>query len=153
MVWIVYLILMSVCLGFVPHSPNIGTLYACSLGIGLGSGVLNSIINVWLTELWREKAPTALQIPGLTFGIGTILSPLIMKPFLMKRNLFPNNATLTANCTNNENDCHWEYNRQFEEERRSNLTAPFVILAVVQAVCKYQYYRVSVNKAHKLVPT
>ena len=135
MVWILYLILMSVCLACVPHSPNIGVLYACALGIGLGSGVLNSIINVWLTELWREKAPTALQVPGLTFGIGTILSPVIIRPFLRKRHLVPNNSTL-VNSTN-DNDFHWEFNKDYEEDRRSYLTAPFAILAVIQVLCKH----------------
>lgn len=159
-VWIVYEVVLAITLACVPHSPNLGSLYACAIGIGVGSGVLNTIINVWIIEMWREKSPSVLQIPGLTFGVGTILAPLIIKPFLVEGKhkisdaiknttttvnslvtttmtsiMTSTNATIdTLPCeiTNNSGD----YDRNFEEYRRSLLKTPFYILGAIQLLCE-----------------
>ena len=154
---------MAITLALVPHAPNLGALYGCAIGIGFGSGVLNTIINVWIIEMWKEKSPPILQLPGLTFGIGTILSPNIIKPFLKHRNEecghFNNtsaNTTMTTMSTittavhsvltstiSNTSEkaithtCDWFYDKEFEEGRRTLLKPPFYILGVIQLICKF----------------
>ena len=148
LVWITFLVIMAISVTLVPHSPNLLALYSIAIGMGLGAGVLNTIINVWIIEMWKEKSPSVLQIPGLTFGIGTILSPLIIKPFLRDSytgaplNSTSNNKTSinnTFNLTAPVYDIpHTNgYNEIYEEWRRSLLTTPFIILGLIQVLCKY----------------
>ena len=128
---------MSVSATFLPHSPNIWALYACGAGIGMGAGVINSMMNVWLTELWQEKSKVLLQFPGFAFGIGAILSPLIIKPYLMERNLV--NVTVSNGTGYNSTKEEWMYDHEYEQKRRSNLYVPFLFLGAFQLICEYYY--------------
>ena len=133
---------MSISLTLVPHSPNLGSLYGCAIGTGLGCGVLNTIINVWIIEMWKEKSPSVLQIPGLMFGVGTILSPLIIKPFLRHKHnidehsINPDNVTAINTYSVNRTESGTGYDKDFEEERRDLLKTPFYILGAIQLICK-----------------
>ena len=135
---------MAIAVTLVPHSPNLASLYGCAIGIGLGAGALNTIINVWIIEMWKKKSPTVLQIPGLTFGIGTILSPLILKPYLrdpfsqrLEAVLIMNSTALNDSLSIKAVETFpYVYNESYEEWRRSLLTAPFVIFGSIQVFCK-----------------
>ena len=130
LVWIAFLVLMSIALTLVPHSSGLAGLYACATGLGMGAGVLNTVMPVWIIEMWKDRSPAILQIPGLTFGIGTIFSPLIIRPFLRERYTVPPNNSIA------EESEQWLYNHEYEEWRRSLLFTPFIILGCTQLLCK-----------------
>lgn len=149
LVWISFLVIMAIAVTLVPHSPNLLSLYSIAIGIGLGAGVLNTVINVWIIEMWKEKSPSILQIPGLTFGIGTIMSPLIIKPFLTENysDILQKSTSIdnTFNGTTPESNANPYYNEVYEEGRRSLLTTPFVIVGLVQVFCKFADQRFESN--------
>ncbi|XP_054162214.1 major facilitator superfamily domain-containing protein 4A-like [Oppia nitens] len=76
------LVLTSVSLAGLPHSPNIWFIYVSAWLIGVGAGSWNSIINVWLIEIWQHRSAPVLQFVQFMFGMGTIFSPLLLKTYL-----------------------------------------------------------------------
>lgn len=38
--------------------------------------------NVWLVQLWKDKVGPIFQMYHLSYGIGALLSPVIVEPFL-----------------------------------------------------------------------
>lgn len=138
LVWIAFLVMMSITLTLVPHSSGLVALYACATVMGLGCGVLNTVMPVWIIEMWKDRSPAVLQIPGLTFGIGTILSPLIIRPFLRER------YTVSLNETDSGPE-PWVYNQEYEEWRRSLLFTPFIILGSIQLFCELSATVVELN--------
>ncbi len=145
LVWVSFGVIMAISVTIVPHSPNLVSLYGCATGIGLGAGVIRTILNVWIIELWKEKSPSILQIPGLTFGIGTILSPLIIKPYLRVPFSTLQNSSSFDILNDTKSDTFHGYNEVYEEWRRSLLTKPFIILGLIQVLCKYRNHKLSVN--------
>ncbi|CAG2103981.1 unnamed protein product, partial [Medioppia subpectinata] len=107
-----------------------------------GSGIINCVINVWIIEMWLQKSAPILQIPGLTFGLGTILSPLLLKPFLRDKYDGPHVTTIATTTgvvpvvvsTPDDSSITYAYNESYEEDRRSHLKTPFLILGVIQIV-------------------
>ncbi|CAG2117121.1 unnamed protein product, partial [Medioppia subpectinata] len=132
-----FLIAMAIGTAFIPHSPNLYVLYVCAIALGMGSGIINCVINVWIIEMWLQKSAPILQIPGLTFGLGTILSPLLLKPFLRDKYTGPDVTTIAVPVvvsTPDDDLVTYPYNESYEEDRRSHLKTPFLILGVIQIV-------------------
>ncbi|CAG2166984.1 unnamed protein product [Oppiella nova] len=77
------LVFASVSMALLPQSPNIWLFYVSAWIIGLGTGNWNSIMNVWLIEMWRDRSAPVLQFIQFGFGMGTIVSPLLLKPHLL----------------------------------------------------------------------
>ncbi|XP_025017162.1 sodium-dependent glucose transporter 1-like isoform X2 [Tetranychus urticae] len=57
--------------------------YACLLLSGLAQGILEIYTNICLLSTWNEEASNYVQILNGFFGLGSLLSPLIVKPFLL----------------------------------------------------------------------
>ena len=74
---------LSVSCAVTPLLPNIWLLYLSAFVGGACSSVVSSAYTVWLMEIWKGKSNSMLQASELAFGIGSILAPVIMKPFLV----------------------------------------------------------------------
>ncbi|CAG2165036.1 unnamed protein product [Oppiella nova] len=132
----VFLVIMAIGTAFIPHSPNLYILYTCAIGLGMGSGIINCVVNVWIIEMWLQKSAPVLQIPGLTFGLGTIVSPLLLKPFLRDKYSGDSDTTTTGPgiTVSTPDSVTYAYNEDYEEHRRSLLKTPFLILGIIQMI-------------------
>ena len=76
------LILLGISLIFIPHA-SLYVLYVCGFVIGVGGGSWDSAFNVWIIEIWQQNSGPILQLSQFAFGIGSIIGPLIDKPFIV----------------------------------------------------------------------
>ncbi|CAG2100448.1 unnamed protein product [Medioppia subpectinata] len=79
---ILLLILLGISLIFIPRA-SLYVLYACGFVIGIGGGSWDSTYNVWIIEMWRHKSAPILQLSQFAFGLGSIVGPLIDKPYIV----------------------------------------------------------------------
>ncbi|CAG2105536.1 unnamed protein product [Medioppia subpectinata] len=75
-------ILMAMATIFMPYSTEIWHLYICIFFYGCGVGAWNNSNNVWLIEMWQKRSPTMLLLSQGIYGVGTILGPMVVKPYL-----------------------------------------------------------------------
>ena len=68
---------------FIPYSERLWQLYLYFVLIGLCAGTWNSTNNVWLIEMWQKNSGPILQLSQFTYGIGTIMGPLIDRSYLL----------------------------------------------------------------------
>jgi MFS family permease len=126
---------MGITTALVPHSPNLWTLYSCFVLNGMSSGVWDNAINVWLIEIWQQKSSPVLQLSHFLFGVGSIISPLIDKPYLTgEQDLDLMNQTyiLDSNLTIiNNNKILFIID---ESERKSKHQIPFLICGIIQLI-------------------
>lgn len=126
---------MSLSIGYIPYSPDLTVLFALTLLMGLGSAIVNIVANVWLTELWQFDCAPILQIPGFTFGIGTVLSPVLLKPYLLDE---PKNSTSNYTAIGSSpmpSTTFVSYDPHLENDRRELLKTPFLEMAFIQMIC------------------
>ena len=139
---------ISLSLGFMPHSLDLSVLFALTLLMGVGSAIVNVVANVWLTQLWQSDCAPILQIPGFTFGIGTVLSPVILKPYLLdlRTNSTLNYTAMAETSSAVPSTTTQSYDQNFETERRELLKTPFLVMAFIQMICKsIKYYLYSIH--------
>lgn len=67
---------------FMPYATALWHLYICIFFYGFGIGAWNNSNNVWLMEMWQEKSPSVLLFSQAIYGVGTIIGPLVVRPFL-----------------------------------------------------------------------
>ena len=109
---------------------------------GLGSGAWDSGNSMWLIEMWGEQVPALLHLQQMMYGIGTIISPLVISPFLVG-DLSNKTDTTTVNTTgapdlttilsiinttisqSNNNTSDDDIN--YSVDRRANLRVPFIV--------------------------
>ncbi|CAG2173892.1 unnamed protein product, partial [Oppiella nova] len=132
----VFLVIMAIGTAFIPHSSNLYILYTCAIGLGMGSGIINCVVNVWIIEMWLQKSAPVLQIPGLTYGLGSIVTPLLLKPFLRDKFSGDSDTTTTGPgiTVSTPDSVTYAYNEDYEEHRRSLLKTPFLILGIIQMI-------------------
>lgn len=66
----------------IPILPSLKYAAAATLAAGTCVGVLETGGNVWLVQLWKDKVGPIFQMYHLSYGIGALLSPVIVEPFL-----------------------------------------------------------------------
>ncbi|XP_054162183.1 sodium-dependent glucose transporter 1B-like [Oppia nitens] len=132
----IFLVAMALGTAFIPHSPNLYVLYTCAIFLGMGTGIINCVVNVWIIEMWGNKSAAILQIPGFTFGLGTVISPLLLKPYLRDPYSGPNsnNATTIVPIVSTVDPVTYGYNLDYEEHRRELLKVPFLILGIIEMI-------------------
>ncbi|CAG2171891.1 unnamed protein product [Oppiella nova] len=126
---IIFLAFMSIGSALTPLSPNLSALYTCAFLVGMGASVWNSMCNVWMIELWGHRSAPLLQLLHCGFGIGNIISPLILKSHLIGE-IHSNSSTGSQSIGNytNETDVWVESS----VDRRTGLIIPFQINAFIQ---------------------
>ena len=81
------LLLMTALMGIftvlLPVSQNVYQYYAFNFISFVGAGAWDSGNSVWLIEMWKDQAPSLLQIQQMMYGIGTIIAPLLVSPFVV----------------------------------------------------------------------
>ncbi|XP_054163819.1 major facilitator superfamily domain-containing protein 4B-like [Oppia nitens] len=130
---IVLMVTISITIAVMPLSPTLLALYMCSFVTLLGGGAWNAAHNVWLIELWQHSSPPILQFSQFMYGLGCILAPLLVKPYLTGE-LSPNNSTVISNITTTTTlptITTTDINESVD--RRSLLRIPFMVDGLIQS--------------------
>ena len=112
--------MMVLSFGLIPLVTKYWMLYLCTFLTTLGSGAFDCGTYVWIIELWGEKYEPILHTTQMTFGLATIMGPVIMTPFV--KGDVTKNMNLTMNDTERD-----DYN--YAIDRRPALREPFLISA------------------------
>lgn len=128
---IALLLAISVAVALMPFAPNLMLLYLCSLVTMMGGGAWNAANSVWLIELWQRSSPPVLQFSQFMYGMGCILAPLLVKPYLTGE--IPSNSTVNPNSTTTLSSITTtDINKSVD--RRALLKKPFIIDGSIQII-------------------
>lgn len=94
-----------------PFLPNYQLLFANMVFNGIGAGSWDSSYCLWLIELWPSVQTAVIQGNQFMYGVGTIIGPMMMSPFV-----YGNKSDITI------------------QQRKSSLTIPFSIIGILQIV-------------------
>lgn len=50
--------------------------------VGLFLGAIDTGVHIWVIRLWPKKSGSALQLFHLSYGVGSLVAPLITEPFM-----------------------------------------------------------------------
>lgn len=126
--------LMGITTALVPHFKELWTLYFNFWLYGLGCGAWNNANNVWLIEMWQQNSAPVLQLSQFMFGIGSILGPLIEKPYLTGEPDLELNLTDSLSSTK---DIFLPTSIVDVIDRRSKLKTPFITASIIQMIGIY----------------
>jgi MFS family permease len=126
--------LMGITSALVPHFKKLWTLYFNFWLYGLGCGAWNNANNVWLIEMWQQNSAPVLQLSQFVFGIGSILGPLIAKPYLTGEPDLTLNRTDSLSSTKNT---FFTTSIVHVIDRRSKLKTPFITASIIQMIGIY----------------
>lgn len=69
---------------YIPNSPNVACLIGCFFANGACMGIVETCCNAYLIKLWGGKrCASFLQALFFSFGLGCLLAPLVVRPFLL----------------------------------------------------------------------
>ncbi len=126
--------LMGITSSLVPHFKKLWTLYFNFWLYGLGCGAWNNANNVWLIEMWQQNSAPVLQLSQFVFGIGSILGPLIAKPYLTGEPDLTLNRTDSLSSTKNT---FFTTSIVDVIDRRFKLKTPFITASIIQMIGIY----------------
>ncbi|KAH7641063.1 hypothetical protein HUG17_8532 [Dermatophagoides farinae] len=104
---------MAFLIAYTPYYSSIYQLFVATLIIGIGSGSWESSNTVWLVEMWPKHQASAIQIQQFMYGIGSIISPSMLAPFVQG---IANETEVGV------------------ESRKSLLIKPFITIGVLQLI-------------------
>ena len=123
----------------IPYSEQLWHLYLLISIYGLGSGAWNCANRVWVLEMWPKPAQSGaiLHLSGFMYGLGTILGPIIERPYLtglqeVEYNL--NYADILR--TDDQNNSLPSITSDFVSMRRYKLQKPFFVFGVIHLIGK-----------------
>ena len=99
-------------------------------GVNMGGGAFDSSNAVWSIEMWKNKAPSVLCLSQMMYGFGSILGPLITKPYVrgdISNSTDGSNTTTTPLPLNTTTDDDINYSI----DRRPLLEIPFMTAGVI----------------------
>lgn len=108
--------LIAVTTAMMPHYKYLALFFICMVFNGTGGGSWDSSNNIWLVEMWPEHNGPVMQFTQFMYGLGTIVGPIMISPYVHG----DDNSTVTANIT--------------AEERETELTKPFALAGVIQII-------------------
>ncbi|CAG2109152.1 unnamed protein product [Medioppia subpectinata] len=101
-----------------PLCPNVTLLILCMFLGSIGSGCFDSSNAVWVIEMWDSKSPSVLMLGQMMYGLGSILAPVLARPFV-STDTEPTDGTTLASVTT-EAPIDYTY-------RRQQLVIPYMI--------------------------
>uniref|UniRef100_T1KTN7 Major facilitator superfamily (MFS) profile domain-containing protein n=2 Tax=Tetranychus urticae TaxID=32264 RepID=T1KTN7_TETUR len=100
LLWIINLI-SGIFLGAAPFFTKFEFTSIFLVIAGVAHGMSDILCNTSVTSTWKEKSTNWLQVLHMSWGIGSLLTPVICRPFLLpEESLEPDSSALiTANTT------------------------------------------------------
>jgi len=99
-------------------------------------GAWDNANSVWLIEMWQKRSPAVLQFSQFMYGVGCILSPLLVEPYLTGE-LKSNNTTNSSISTTISTITTTDINETVD--RRSKLKLPFIIGGAIQLISNIDF--------------
>ncbi|XP_015783988.1 sodium-dependent glucose transporter 1 [Tetranychus urticae] len=93
----------GVMTGAAPLFKQYNVVNACLFLSGIAQGILEIYSNTFVLSIWNEKSTNYVQVLHGTFGLGSLLAPLMVKSFLLPQVADSTNTTESAD-TNNTTD-------------------------------------------------
>ena len=125
----------------IPYSQQLWHLYLFISLYGLGSGAWNSANRVWVLEMWPNPAQSGaiLHLSGFMYGLGTIIGPIIEKPYLTGVQDFEFNINYKDILkTDDQNKSLSEQlSSDLVSMRRYKLQKPFFFFGVIHLIGNY----------------
>lgn len=118
---ILFIAVHALTIAIVPFCGHYIALFVVMTLNGIGAGAWDSSNSIWLVEMWPDLNSVTLQVSQFTFGVGTIIGPLLVAPFVYGE---------ASNDTNSK-----AFNVT-AEERQHSLALPFAISGMLQIVGK-----------------
>ncbi|XP_053205250.1 sodium-dependent glucose transporter 1-like [Panonychus citri] len=73
----------GILVALAPWFKQFNAVYACLLLSGVSQGVFDIYTNTYTLAIWGNQATNYVQILHGSFGLGSLLTPLLVKPFLL----------------------------------------------------------------------
>lgn len=127
---------MGVTLAAIPLCSSMTLFFVNTAVNGFVAGGSDTAVNVWMMELWTDKTGPYLQTMHFVFGGGSILAPLIVKPFLCTQSHSQQsmtNFTEITNATNKTNTLAMDE----RSEQSSQLYIPYGICGGVLIIAAF----------------
>jgi hypothetical protein len=90
--------------------------------------------------MWQKRSPSALQFSQFMYGVGCILGPLLVEPYLTGE-LKSNNTTNSSISTTISTIITTDINETID--RRSKLKLPFIIGGALQSISNIDLRNIS----------
>lgn len=103
-----------------PHCPTKITFFVIGGVLGTSLGFYDSTQMVWIIEIWQEASGPYIQTQHFCYALGTIISPLVIAPFLNTDDNIAKNTTIASKSSFTSS----------ATQEGSNLYIPFTILGV-----------------------
>lgn len=138
---IVLLVIKAIATMLIPYSEELWHLYFFISLYGLGSGAWNSSNRIWVLEMWPKPSQSAaiLHLSGFMYGLGTILGPIIERPYLTGVQEFEYNINyreILKTEVNQTNDISLLSSNNVISMRRYKLQKPFFIFGIIHLIGK-----------------
>ena len=117
-----------------PYSKELWHLYICIFVYGFGIGAWNNSNNVWLMEMWQQNSPSVLQFSQSIYGVGTVVGPLVVRPYLTGEFETTGDTELVSNHSNSTHSPNPSEDSQTIHEK---LVTPFLITGCLQMIGIY----------------
>ncbi|XP_054162218.1 major facilitator superfamily domain-containing protein 4B-like [Oppia nitens] len=120
-----------------PWANTLWQLWLISFLYGFGVGCWNSSNNVVLIEIWKHRSPTILLLCHMLWGLGTILGPLLIEPYIIGNDVCPGVTQQDCKKHSFNNQTINEFDSQCNQwclayDRRPLLKIPFIIGGVLE---------------------
>ena len=101
----------------------------------IGSGGVVSSSPTWIIEMWGQRASTVLHLQQLMYGIGSIIGPFIVGPYLVgDLSNKTENSGGDYTTTTTDSIITTEVDINYTIDRRAKLIPPHVISGVIQII-------------------
>ncbi|XP_054166590.1 uncharacterized protein LOC128964056 [Oppia nitens] len=117
---------MNVFAILMPFCPNIWLLYLSTFLNSVGCGAWDCSNAVWTIEMWGNKSPAFLQLSQMMFGLGSILAPIIARPYLIG-DLSEGIQTTTTPTIQSQSNSTETDDINYSIDRRPLLIMPYLI--------------------------
>ena len=134
---ITYIVLTISC-AVTPILPSVWLLFVSAFINGVASGCVSSSYPVWLMEIWKGWSANMLQLSEFAFGIGSILAPVIMRPYLVGE-IGPNNVQYGLTYFGIEHI--GDDGGVSAEERKASLMWPTIITGICILPSKFKTFK------------
>ena len=131
---IIMTLIMGIFLTIMPVCPSTWMLYISAFLANMGSGGFDSGSYIWIIQMWGQHYSPVLHSTQMMFGLGNILAPLLMRPFIVgdatKNPEYSEYITkLSTNYTSND-----EIN--YSIDRKTKLIIPYSIAGSITTAGK-----------------
>ncbi|CAG2104658.1 unnamed protein product, partial [Medioppia subpectinata] len=120
---------MAIFFATAPFCTHIWMLYGSHFLAWMGAAIFESSQAVWVIEMWGDNNPPVLQLSYMLYGLGGILGPLLVRPYLTGDISHTSTTTMGSVFQTTTDSSVDDIN--YSIDRRAKLRTPFMIAAAI----------------------